>query len=141
MAGLFNAVRVDRTNQPADPAESIEAQTGMPRHVSVILQRACQDCHTQRTRWPWYSQVAPFEWLMAADVYGARDHLNLSAWSRYTEEEKTERLTGICEMVASGRMPLWYYKVIHYPAARLSESDRKTVCDWVKAEVALTAAR
>jgi len=50
-------------------------------------------------------------------------------------------LIGICEKVAGNKMPLWYYKPMHYPDAWLSESDKKAVCDWAKAEVLLSAAR
>src|ERR1700677_1323490 len=95
---ILNVARIDRTNLPVDRAASIEAQTQVPQNVRAILQRACENCHSELTRWPWYSTVAPFEWLMTADVYGAREHLNLSRWGRYTEDEKIERLTGICEM-------------------------------------------
>ena len=131
---LTNAARIERRNTPVDAAETIEAHTRMPQGVSAIFLRACSDCHTERTRWPWYSKVAPFQWLIAADVYGGRAHLNLSRWGRFNAEERTERLAGICEMVAGDRMPLWHYKLGH-PGARLSESDKKAVCDWVKSEV------
>ena len=137
--GLMSLARIDRTNPPADPAQAIEAHTQMPANVTGIFRRACQDCHSERTVWPWYSAVAPFHWLMAADVYAARQHMNLSAWGRYTPEERTERLIGICEMVAAGRMPLWYYKPAHYPSAWLSEGDKRAVCDWAKAEVLRSA--
>ncbi|HJZ99086.1 MAG TPA: heme-binding domain-containing protein [Candidatus Solibacter sp.] len=133
--GLMNLARVDRTNPPVDPAQGIEAHTRMPANVAGIFRRACQDCHSERTDWPWYSAVAPFHWLMTADVYGARSHMNLSAWGRYTAEEQTGRLIGICEMVAGDKMPLWYYKPAHYPSAWLSASDKKAVCDWTKSEV------
>src|SRR5436190_4428880 len=90
----------DRSDERAfDPADSIGAQTRMPEHVAAILHRACSDCHTDRTRWPRYGKVAPFQWLISADVYGARAHLNLSSWGRYKPEERNERLIGMCEMV------------------------------------------
>src|SRR3974377_2379085 len=65
---LMNVARVDRKNMPANPADSIEAHTHMPPNVAAIFHRACQDCHTESTYWPWYSKVAPFHWLIAADV-------------------------------------------------------------------------
>ena len=133
---LMNLARIDRENPVVDPVQAIEAHTQMPANVAGIVRRACQDCHSARTEWPWYSAVAPFHWLMAADVYSARSHMNLSAWGRYTPEERTERLIGICEKVAGDKMPPWYYKPAHYPSAWLSEGDKKTVCDWAKAEVA-----
>ena len=138
---LANVARVDRMNMTVNPAESIETQTQMPQNVAAIFHRACRDCHTELTRWPWYSKVAPFLWLMAADVYGARDHMNLSTWGRYTSEQRNDRLIAICEMVAGGKMPLWYYKPLHYPDAWLSEPDKKAVCDWSKSQVQLNAAR
>ncbi len=131
---LMNAARIERRNTPVDDTSTIEAHTRMPQNVAAILGRACADCHTERTNWPWYSKVAPFQWMIAADVYGGRAHLNLSTWSRYKVEERSERLAGICEMVAGDRMPLWHYTLAH-PAARLSDSDKKAVCDWVKSEV------
>ena len=139
--GLMNVVTVDRVNLPVKPAESIESQTQMPQNVAAIFHRACQDCHTELTHWPWYSNIAPLMWLQAADVYGARDHMNLSTWGRYTEEQRTERLIAICRMVAGNKMPLWYYKLLHYPDAWLSEADKKAVCDWAKTEVLHSAAR
>jgi hypothetical protein len=139
--GLMNVARVDRTNMPVQPAESIEAQTQMPQNVAAIFHRACRDCHTESTQWPWYSSVTPFLWLITADVYGAREHLNLSMWGRYTAGERTDRLITICEMVASNKMPLWYYRPLHYPSAWLSDADRKTVCDWAKGRVVRRAAR
>ena len=133
--GVMNLARIDRTNLPENPAETIESQTGMASNIAAIFRRACQDCHSERTEWPWYSAVAPFRWLMAADVYAAREHMNLSTWGRYNEEERTGSLIGICEMVASNKMPLWYYKAAHNTSARLSDGDKKAVCDWAKAEV------
>ena len=136
---LMNLARVDRTNPTEDPSRSIESQGRMPANVAAIFQRACQNCHSERTEWPWYSAVAPFQWLMTADVYAAREHMNLSRWGRYNEEERTRNLIGVCEMVGSNRMPPWYYQAAHYQSARLSGGDRKAICDWAKAEILRSA--
>jgi hypothetical protein len=138
---LMNFARVGRKNMPVKSAESIETQTKMPPNAAAIFRRACKDCHTELTYWPWYANIAPFQWLVTGDVYGAREHMNLSKWGRYTEEEQMDRLIDICEMVASNKMPPWYYKPVHYPAAWLSNADKKTVCDWAKTEVGRIAAR
>jgi heme-binding protein len=139
--GLTNVVRVDRTNMAVGTADSIEAQTQMPPKVAAIFHRACRDCHTELTRWPWYSGVAPFLWLTTADVYSGREHMNLSVWGRYTTEERTGHLIAIREMVAANKMPLWYYKPLHYPSSWLSDADRTTICDWAKGQVAQNASR
>ena len=82
--GLMNVARVDRTNTPVNSSETIEAHTQMSPNVAAVFHRACHNCHSETTDWPWYSTVAPLHWLLAADVYGAREHMNLSRWGRYT---------------------------------------------------------
>jgi hypothetical protein len=76
--------------------------------------------------WPWYSVAAPFHWLITADVYAAREHMNLSWWGFYNEEERTRSLIGVCEMVGANKMPSWYYKAVHYPAVQLSDDEKRT---------------
>ena len=65
---------VERTNPPV--LSDIEA----PQEVKAVLHAACYDCHSNETRWPWYSYVAPASWLVTSDVTEAREHLNLSEW-------------------------------------------------------------
>jgi hypothetical protein len=125
---------VTRRNPRVNPAQTIEAQTQMPKEVADILHRACRDCHTDQTQWYWYSRVAPFSWLTEADVWAGRSHMNLSRWGQFTPEQKDDRLHGMCELLRKGDMPLWYYKPMHYPSAWLSNEDVNTICAWTEAE-------
>jgi hypothetical protein len=95
-----------------------------PPEVAAILRRACFDCHTNETRWPLYSRVAPGSWLMARDVHKGRTHLNFSEWSTADEQERADDLETCWEQVASGEMPPWFYVFPMHPAARLSPSDK-----------------
>jgi Haem-binding domain len=81
------------------------------------------------TVWPWYSNVAPMLWLMAADVNTGREHMNLSRWGRYRPGEQVARLNNICAMVRRHKMPLWYYRPLH-PSAALSGDDVAQLCAW-----------
>src|SRR3954454_24080837 len=65
---------------PVKLDDNIAARLDVPPAVTNILQRACADCHSDQTRWPVYSRVAPFSWLVAEDVEKGRDALNLSQW-------------------------------------------------------------
>lgn len=96
--------------------------------VEQILRRACFDCHSHETRWPWYSAVAPASWLVVHDVEEAREHLNFSNW-----EPDPHLFEEICEEVGEGHMPLKKYLALH-PDARLSEGDRETICGWAKSQ-------
>lgn len=95
-----------------------------PPEIAAILRRACFDCHTNETRWPLYSRLAPGSWLMARDVHKGRTHLNFSEWSAVDEEERADDLQTCWEQVESGEMPPWFYVFPMHPAARLSESDK-----------------
>src|SRR3954464_4443173 len=77
-------VRPDRTNPPVQPAHSLLAKT--PPDVRAILDRSCRDCHSNDTRWPLYSQVAPMSWLVANHVHHGRDRFNYSEWTAIDED-------------------------------------------------------
>jgi hypothetical protein len=126
-------VRPARTNPAIDQPQTIEAHTQMTPQVGKILERACNDCHSNKTNWPWYSNVAPVSWWVIDHVDHGREHLNYSEWARLRPSDQSKTLQEICEEVTDGNMPLPSYLPLH-PNARLSEEDKKTICDWTEAE-------
>jgi hypothetical protein len=125
--------RPARIKLRVNPSETIEAVTQMPPEVSEILDRSCGDCHSEKTRWRWYSNVAPVSWLQMADVGMARQVLDFSHWAQYTPRQQSGKLRGVCREMRSGDMPLWYYKPLH-PHAWLSSADVQQVCQWTETE-------
>ena len=117
-----------RTNPASDPASSFEAVMRPPAEVASFLNRACGDCHSNRTVWPWYSKVAPMSWLVAMDVQEGRTHLNFSEWGRFGPEMARSRLREVCEQVRGGEMPLWYYVPLHPTAKPSQGSDLSHLC-------------
>ena len=130
---VIQAVRPAKTNPPVDETKSMQANTRMSPEVSAILERACSDCHSSKTTWPWYSQVAPVSWYIVSDVNSGRKELSLSDWGTYEAKKKARKLQEICEQVEKGEMPMESYVLIH-PAAKLSESDKQLLCEWAKQE-------
>lgn len=126
-------VRPARTNPASDPAQSIHAHLQVTPEVSAILDRSCQDCHSNSTRWPWYCNVAPASWFLIDHVNEGREHLNLSEWGRLDKRRADKRLEEICEQVSDKEMPIESYTWIHR-SAKLSDADIKTLCDWTKGE-------
>lgn len=116
-------VPIERTNPP------VTGDVPAPANVRAILRRACYDCHSHETLWPWYSRVAPFSWLVASDVNEARGKLNFSAWDRYPAAKRADKLEDVGTEVGKGEMPLWYYLPMH-PAARVSDADKAAVVQW-----------
>ena len=98
--------------------------------VGKILDRSCQDCHSNRTAWPWYSHVAPVSWFVAKHVNKGREILNFSEWATQPPSEGERML--ICDAVSDGRMPLSGYTAIHRNA-RLSKRDVEVICAWADA--------
>ena len=130
---VIQAIRPAKTNPPVDETRTMEANTQMSPEVSAILARACSDCHSSKTAWPWYSQIAPVSWYIVKDVNDGRKELSLSDWSTYEPKRKARKLQEICEQIEKGEMPMKSYVLIH-PAAKLSDSDRQLLCDWAKQE-------
>lgn len=116
-------IPVDRSNPPVE-----EEITASP-DVKAILKRACFDCHSNETIWPWYSRVAPVSWLLAWDVGEGREELNFSTWNQYSQKKRDKIIKEIRKEVEEGEMPPWFYLSLH-PDARLSESDRSILRAW-----------
>ena len=132
--------RPARTNPPVDQAQALEAHTQMTPHVASILSRSCNDCHSNNTAWPWYTNVAPVSWFIADHVEDGRRHLNFSEWGKGDQRRRNKKLEEICEEVKDGAMPLSSYTPLH-PHAKLTAEDVKALCDWTEAERARLAAR
>jgi len=125
--------RPERANPPSDPAASFEAIAKPTQEIAATLKRACYDCHSNQTKWPWYSNVAPMSWLVASDVKEGRARLNFSEWARPGVEGELPSLGEVCESVQSGKMPLPSYLLLH-PAARLTAQEVAALCSGTGAE-------
>jgi len=128
---VIQVVRPARTNPTVDPTKTLRASGRLPADVGAIFDRACQDCHSSETRWPWYSEVAPVSWMLVHHVNDARHEYSFSTWADIAPEKKAKKLRKICEEVREGEMPLWSYLLMH-PVARLSDEDKQVICDWTE---------
>jgi hypothetical protein len=120
-------VRPDRTNPPAPAAASLQAKT--PPEIKALLDRSCRDCHSNETRWPWYSHIAPVSWLLANDVAHARERFNYSEWTSYAPDDQDKFLGAMCSLAKRQRMPLPTYLLLHRDA-RLTPADVAALCAW-----------
>jgi hypothetical protein len=125
-------IRPSRVNPPVDPARTLEAHVDVPPAVQDVLDRACRDCHTSSTTWPWYSGLAPISWVVINHVRDGRRHLNLSDWSAYDAARASKKLDEMCRQSRDGEMPLTSYVLAH-PAAKLSADDVNVLCGWTTA--------
>jgi hypothetical protein len=120
-------VPVNRSNPP------VRSEVQANDTVMTVLRRACYDCHSNQTQWPWYSYVAPTSWFVAGHVNDGRADLNFSEWDPFDYELLDDDFHGIEEQVSSGKMPLRSYLLLH-PGSRLSPEDRETLLDWARSQ-------
>lgn len=126
-------VRPNKTNPPVVQAQTIEAHVRVTPEVAGIFERACKDCHSHQTEWPWYAQVAPVSWFVTDHVNHGRKHLNFSRWTSYDREQADWLLGAMCMTAERGQMPLSSYTRLHR-SAKLSPLDVQTLCAWSRAE-------
>jgi hypothetical protein len=113
----------DHTNPPV----SQEPPWDSPQTRELAM-RACQDCHSNETIWPWYSNIAPVSWLVQRDVEEGRQKLNFSEWDRPQGREVDEA----AETVQRGEMPPWYFLLPH-PEARLTQAEEQLLIQGLEA--------
>jgi len=93
--------------------------------IGDLMHRACYNCHSNETAWPWYSNVAPVSWLVQRDVNDGRRHVNFSEWDQPQRNDQD-----VAEQIKEGEMPPWFYLPMH-PEARLSDAEKQTLINGV----------
>ena len=120
-------VQPERVNPPVDPRSAFETVANPSPQLAGLVRRACYDCHSHSTVWPWYSKIAPVSWLVADDVNEGRRHLNFSQWNLLSPDMSRTRLKEACQEARKESMPLWNYRLMH-PEARLTDEDIRILC-------------
>lgn len=120
----------EKTNPPEAAPLYIEDEA-----VVKIFERSCDDCHTNRTNWPWYSYVAPISWYVVDDVDHGRKEMNFSIFENYSKKRQIHKIEEIKEEIEKGKMPMDEYLITH-PDAELSDEDKRIVYAWVDAKLA-----
>lgn len=129
---VLQIFQIDKTNAAVNSNETIEAVMNVPPDVKIILGKACNDCHTNTTVYPWYSYIQPNGWFLKSHIDDGRRHLNFSVFATYDANKRAKKLEEICEEVTENKMPLPSYTWIHRDAI-LTETEKKALCDWTKA--------
>jgi hypothetical protein len=127
-------IRPNRINPSINKNETLENVVSVPADVQKIFNRSCNDCHSNNTNYPWYSNIAPISWSVVDHIKDGREELNFSKWGTYSDQRKERKLEEICEEIRERHMPHNQYLWIHWDA-QLTDSDIKIICDWSKKEI------
>ena len=106
-------------------------ETNPPADVKKILETTCFDCHSAKTRYPWYNKITPINYWLDEHVKDGKKHLNFSKWSEYSLKRKEHKMDELYEEVEKGEMPLNSYTWTH-SEANLTEKQIAAVVAWGK---------
>jgi hypothetical protein len=123
----FGAIKTQRSDKPLLLDSTFDPQ------VVRTLEKSCQNCHSEKTDWPWYSYVAPMSWMIENDVQRGRSHMNLSHWNGYNADQQQEILSKMSVLVRNRAMPLPRYLLLH-PEAKLSDAEIGYLYQWARSE-------
>ena len=115
----------------AEGPSSLFAQQAVPAPVKQIIQRACYDCHSNHTTYPWYGSVQPVAWWLNQHIEDGKHALNFSEFSRYDAKRAVRKLQAMGDEVSGHSMPLKSYLLMHREA-RLTEAERTLVTNWAE---------
>ncbi len=125
---LIQFVPIEQTNPEG------KGEIAVNDSISTILNKSCYDCHSNETKWPWYTTVAPISWRIIDHIEEGRRELNFSDWLSYSLKRKLRKLNEVVEEVEKGEMPLKEYVLLH-PGSDLSEEEKTTLITWAKMEI------
>ena len=128
LVGVFVFFQVIPYGEKTNPAVDKKLEIKVPQKTMKIFHRSCYDCHSDETKWPWYSYIAPVSWSVSDHVVQGRRALNFSMWQNYSQEQKQKLKKGIYRTVKHV-MPLSQYTFMHSDA-KLSKNDIKNIQNW-----------
>lgn len=113
------------------PKSNPETKFGFsePKQVESILRRVCFDCHSNETKWPFYTYVFPASYLVYKHVEEGREELNFSDWDSFPEKKKVRLTNDIIEQIEEGEMPPWDYKLLH-PSSLITKEELEILKEW-----------
>ena len=128
-------IRPDK-NESNDLTNDISTKYEVPDNVNQLLKVSCNDCHSNKTEYPWYANVQPVAWWLNDHVVDGKKHLNFSEFTKKPLFVQNHKLEEVIEMVADKEMPLPVYTNFGLHAeADLSDEERNMITDWAKKQM------
>jgi hypothetical protein len=127
---IIQFIRPDKNISAGPYPHDIQTLFPMNTQVSSALQKACYDCHSNNTTYPWYHSVQPLAWWLQHHVDEGKAELNFHAFATYSPKKQDHKLEEIAEAVTDGWMPLDSYKMVH-TESQLSDEEKKAIISWV----------
>lgn len=113
--------------------ETVEADKLATDNIEVqnILDKACMDCHSNETNYPWYAEVTPINFWLDHHIEEGREHVNFSEWNSLSNADRKHAIKETIEVIEKKEMPLWSYWIVHWDA-KLTDAERETLVNYFK---------
>lgn len=125
-------------NNSNDLTHDVSTKYKIPEEVSHILRVACNDCHTNKTNYPWYAQIQPVAWWLNDHVTEGKEHLNFSSFTQLPIAVQNHKFEEVIEVIDENEMPLESYTYLGlHPEARLTEDQKTALKNWAREQMDL----
>ncbi len=128
---IIQFFRIDKTNPPVNEGMDFLTIKNTPENVASKIRASCYDCHSNETKYPWYSNVQPVAWFLKSHIDEGRTKLNFSTFATYEPKRQAHKLAEAVEMVETGEMPMESYLLAH-PEAKLTQEERQMIIDYFR---------
>ena len=128
---VIQVIPVERNVSTVPPGQSFEKTEKVPANVAAILKVSCYDCHSNNTRYPWYSELQPGAYFMAQHIKEGKEELNFDEFNNYSKRRKKAKIKSIISQIEKDEMPLKSYRMMH-GNARLSADEKKELLDFFR---------
>ena len=128
---VIQVIPVERNVSTVPPGQSFEKTEKVPANVAAILKVSCYDCHSNNTRYPWYSVLQPGAWFMEQHIKKGKEELNFDEFNNYSKRRKKAKIKSIISQSEKDEMPLKSYRMMH-GNARLSADEKKELLDFFR---------
>ncbi len=123
---ILQVFSIDKSLPETIDSEDFFKMENVPLEVSSLLRRACKDCHSHQTDFPWYTNIEPLSWWINGHIEFGRENLNFSKWNSYDAVKKRRKIDECIEVLQKRRMPFKSYKWLH-DEAKLSEAEYESL--------------
>lgn len=128
LIGVIQFIPFERSTVESEPNMAFRTTNA---EVENILQKACMDCHSNQTEYPWYANVVPVNYFLENHIVEGREHLNFSEWNSLPESDREHAVKEIVEVVEKKEMPMLPYWLVHWDA-KLTDAERQTLVAYFK---------
>jgi len=128
---IIQLIRPPKNSNPVDASKQISAVAAVPENVNLILKKACNDCHSNNTTYPWYSNVQPVYFWLNNHIKEGKREINFDEFASYRLRRQYHKMEELIEQVKEGEMPLSSYTLIHKDA-RLTDAEKATLTGWAQ---------